>query len=264
MSDSLDRCDADRSDMSTMRPPHPQPGRHRGGRPAAHPGLSDAAVERLLRGDPAGDPTAARLARVLAAAAAPATLDELRHADAICSAYSAHARKHRKAAAVGSGRTSARLLSVKLAIAAAAAATVAGGVAFAASAGILPTPLFPGPAASRGDEPAKPGPSGPARSATPTSPPSAVTVADTAPLCAAYQATTLSEREAMLATPAFTLLVAAAGGAAKVPAYCATAAERTPAPAVTPTRRPTGKPTVLPSHPSTSREPTRSPARQAR
>ena len=82
MSDAFADAGADPDDMTTARPPQPRVGRHRTGAAAAHASFDDAAVERLLRGDWVDGPVAARLARIFDAAAAPATPDELRHADA--------------------------------------------------------------------------------------------------------------------------------------------------------------------------------------
>jgi hypothetical protein len=233
-------------------------------------------MEQLLRGDPVDDPTAVRLARLLRAAAAPATRDELIHADTVCAAYAVNAPRLRHAATVRSGRPSAPMLALKVA-AFVAAATAAGGVAFAASAGILPTPMNPHPTTTQGQASAKPAltrSSGPARpistpgSAATSSPyPSASlspspaatptptgTTADIAALCAAYQAESPSKREDLLKTPEFAPLVAAARGSQNVKAYCA--------PKATTSRHAESNPTTQPTRPVIGAESTRSPTRQ--
>jgi hypothetical protein len=247
--------------MNTARLPQPRTGRHHGDGSAAYGGFDDATIERLLRGDRQDDPTAALLARVLDAAAAPATPDELRHAETVFAAHAACAKKRSGLAAVLFGRT-ARPLGLNLA-AAVVAATAAGGLALAAATGVLPTPLHPRPAQSHSGASPKPVASSAAASLKPRPIPSALTAPNIAALCTAYSETSQPQRDKALAAPGFAALVAAAGGVENVAAYCATAA-RTPAAHVTPSHHPTGKPTAYPSEPTTGRQSIPAPAHRTR
>lgn len=231
-----------------------------------HRGLDDETVERLLRGDRVDDPTARLLARVLRAAAGPATSDDLRGAERIFAAHSAATRQPNGGRTVRFGPRLARSVSLKL-VATVAVATAAGGVALAASTGVLPTPLHPGPDRTHSNATPKPTASGATGSSRPSPVPSASAATDAAvaALCEAYQATDPSQRQRALATPEFAPLVMAAGTAEKVPAFCATtttAAHSSPEPHVSPSPHPTGRPTARPSHPATGRSTPPSPTRQ--
>jgi hypothetical protein len=258
--DDLGADDADRNDMNIARPPQPRGGRHREDRPTGG-GLDDATVEGVLQGDRLQDPTAAALRRVLDAAAAPATQDELRHGEAVFAAYAARTHTRRRPAVLF-GRRLGRLLGLKVAVVI-AAATTAGGLAWAASTGVLPTPLHPRPTQSHAS--ASPHPVRSSAAASPKPSPIASVARTIAALCTAYQATNPSQREKMVATPGFAPLVAAAGSADKVSAYCAATVARTAAPHATPSRHPTGKPTAHPTPPVVpDRQPAPSPDRQTR
>lgn len=258
MSDGLGRDDADRDEMNAFRSPVQRPGPRRGGGPvapsnspgpvdgtagSATAGFDEVTSERLLRGDTVAGTAAVSLARILDAAAAPATPDELRRADAVFAAYAGRTGKRRGIVSVLFGARTGRLVGVKLAAAVVAATATAG---LAVAAGVLPTPLHPGPAASHSYASPKPAPSV-AASQRPSPVQSASIAPTVAALCAAYWATGPSQREKALGTPAYAALVAAAGGAERVTAYCGPVA-----PSATPSHRTTGKPTAHPSHPTTT------------
>lgn len=107
-----------------------------------------------------------------------------------------------------------RLLTVQAAVVVGAAAT--GGLALAASTGVLPTPLHPAPPAATTvtDRPTTP-----ARSST--NPGASAAASGLLGLCHAYDAKVGAERGHALETPAFGDLVVAAGGKANVESYCA-------------------------------------------
>lgn len=134
----------------------------------------------------------------------------------------------------------AKILTVKAAIVVAAVGST--GVVLAAGATGLPGPWS--------DTPASPPAS--SRAATPSAQPSVTQTgrpsdvgkpSDTAPspslvgLCRAYEAQVVEDPGKALASPAFTALVTAAGGADKVPTYCDTLT----------TSRTSGKPSDLPT-----------------
>ncbi|GHJ44715.1 hypothetical protein Cs7R123_20570 [Catellatospora sp. TT07R-123] len=110
---------------------------------SAQPPMNPDDGERLLAGLPVADHP--RLARLLAEAAAPGQPDELAGLSAATAAF-------RESAAVTRGRRRGRVRRALLfKISAIAAATAVGGVAFAASTGVLPGPFFPhAPQASPG------------------------------------------------------------------------------------------------------------------
>jgi hypothetical protein len=255
MSDGFGRGDADRNEMNAAHPPAQRPGRDQGGGPVApdSPGpaggtagswaasLDEVTAERLLRGDTVDDRVAASIARLLEAAAAPATADEMRRADAVLAAYAVRPRKRQG--------WLTRLVGVKLA-AAVVAATAASGFAVAAGTGILPNPLHPRPA-----EPSPRPAASPAVSHRPSPIPSTSSAEpNIAGLCAAYEATAAGQRERKLATAGFAPLVAAAGGAEKVKNYCSPLAAPS-TPRITPSHNATGKPSAHPSHPTPARKP---------
>jgi hypothetical protein len=138
-----------------------------------------------------------------------------------------------------------KLLTVKAA-AVAALVVGTGGVALAASTGVLPNPLnsHPAPAASAGQSHPSGRPSDHPGNADPS--PSLVG------LCHAYTAGAGSEHGKALDSPAFQALLTAAGGKANVDGYCtkllAAASAR---PGETPSGHPDAKPSDLPTgHPS--------------
>jgi hypothetical protein len=227
-------------------------------------------AERLLRGETAGPD---QLAKLLAAAAAPAERGELAGEEAAVAAFrEAHlvpALQPRKRSMI----KTALLKFVTLKVAAAAlSATAVGGVALAAGTGHLPEPLG-GPAPSvrptathdtgkaptAGDKhpSASPSPS-PSSSSSPSSSPSPSLVG----LCRAYQAGAGDNPGKALDNPAFTHLITVAGGKDKVAAYCAdrleTRAGKAPAshptgapkthPTGAPKTHPTGAPSTRPGH----------------
>jgi len=177
----------------------------------------------------------AEVARVLAAAAAPAGNGPLAGEEAALAAFRA-ARLDPAAASparsmVKSAR--ARLLTLRVAVAALATTSVLGGVAFAASTQTLPyqrndkppvsaapspPPASDPPASPRsspgGDRTPAPGNAPNARPAEPS--PSLVG------LCRAYTARPPGKRGKALETPAFDALVTAAGDRKRVAEYCAT------------------------------------------
>lgn len=206
--------------------------------------------ERILAGEDVGPRD---LVNLLAIAAAPAHGDETAGEEAAVMAFRAARRwpaerGNRKPAVV----RWAALLGAKTAVAF-AVAVVATGAALAAGTGVLPNPFrnvdsppttpasVTSPAAETSDPvrtqpvvPPTPGsqPSGPPASVPPSaappislppsagSPPSAVPASMTG-LCRAYQAQEDRYPGSAANSPAFSALVAAAGGADQVPAYCA-------------------------------------------
>jgi hypothetical protein len=215
----------------------------------------DDAVEHLLR-----DVAACRragddpLADLLHAAAAPGRPEELAGRAAAMAAFRA-ARPGASATPAGAPPRRfalGRLLTVK--IAALAAAVAVGGVALAASVGVLPNPLRPAPASSS-SSPLSPGAShsttsqptsaGPSATSAPTAGPSAAPVPTTglAGLCHAYLRDPDRGNGKAKENPAYSALADAAGGRELIEGYCTgLIPEKTKAPA---------KPS--PSHPQPSR-----------
>ncbi|MFI5836292.1 hypothetical protein ACIA5A_21715 [Micromonospora sp. NPDC051300] len=237
-------------------------------------GLDQETVERLLDGSHPGVPAAPlALVQCLDAVRAGPRSGELDGEAAAVTHFRAARAAHvgvgrvaggsarRRPGEVGAdGRPTRRLatlLSVKLA-GAALIATLTGGVALAAATGSLPgTPRdeTPPPDRTTGttSTTAAPPTGGPVRSARPTRPGTGPTagapdLSTPAGLCVAYRAVTEAERGRALDAPAFADLVAAAGGPARVPGYCAALLDASGSP-VTPS--PTG-PTVLPNGPPTA------------
>ncbi|MFD0731556.1 hypothetical protein [Planotetraspora mira] len=216
-------------------------------------------AERLLRGETAGPD---QLAKLLAAAAAPAERGELAGEEAAVAAFrEAHlvpALQPRKRSMI----KTALLKFVTLKVAAAAlSATAVGGVALAAGTGHLPESLG-GPAPSvrptathdtgkaptAGDKhPSASSSSSSSSSPSPSPSPSLVG------LCRAYQAGAGDNPGKALDNPAFTHLITVAGGKDKVAAYCAdrlkTRAGKAPAshPTGAPKTHPTGAPKIHPT-----------------
>lgn len=205
------------------------------------------AEQLILRGPAISSSAPEPLWTVLAAAAAPGRYDELAGEQAAVAAF----REARLATALNARRPSmiqtalAKLLTVKIA-AATIAATTLGGVALAAGTGALPTP---------GDQDKAPKPTqskelvGSRGGASPSTSPKAEKPSTGTPspsmvgLCKAYTAHPMDSRGKALESAAFTALVTAAGGGAKVGGYCTTvlaAASASP-------KAPTGKPTDTPA-----------------
>lgn len=212
-----------------------------------------------------------RISALLADACAPAHPAELAGEEAAVAAYRA-ARDAPPSPAPASSGATRRLTAGAATWLAAVAATVAAGAAVAAAAvvsdsiatnpeagrGTAPTvtsapksPVAPGPPQSAGGGPDLSGQTGrgqPTRRAVTAS----ATVAN---LCRSYRAIKPAQRAKVLREPGFAPLVAAAGGADRVPAYCdevqpaepgakATAGPPVkPAPAEPPRGKPSDKPT---------------------
>jgi hypothetical protein len=143
------------------------------------------------------------------------------------------------------------LISAKLAAIAAAAAVALGSAAAAAYAGALPAPAQKLAHDTIGAPAARPGPH-PAHPATPVGPDPAGHAAYG--LCTAY-AHLKAQGSAKQKAVAFRNLATAAGGAAKITAYCAGIAHPGATPSSPPASHPTDKPTSHPtgkptSHPS--------------
>lgn len=199
-----------------------------------------AEAERLL--DPTGSPPATDdpLARLLAAAAAPARPGELAGEQAAVEAF----RTVRTSGVPGpaaTGRRRRRLTTGVVAWIAALAATATAGVAFAAVTRDRPVERVPGPVPSSASDTgsARPSPprSGPDRRSPARRPPAAPGGTPSAPSastghggpaatgklvgqCRAYLAKPPEQRAKALTKPGFAALVDAAGGADRVEAYC--------------------------------------------
>ncbi|WP_131745592.1 hypothetical protein, partial [Frankia sp. Cppng1_Ct_nod] len=203
-------------------------------------GKGDA--ERMLRGGPvdakAGpDP----LADLLAAAAAPARAGELAGEEAAMAAF----REARLVPVAQTRRDSmikiglAKLVTVKVAAVAVAATTV-GGVAVAASTGVLPSP-------GASDSSVQLTTSASAHATAPSvhSPNARASVsASLVGLCHAYTAGAGDNPGKALDAPSFTVLITAAGGKDKVTAYCTAVLNADLAAADS--AHPTGTPTTEP------------------
>ncbi|MGE5828961.1 MAG: hypothetical protein ACM30G_11470 [Micromonosporaceae bacterium] len=186
------------------------PRRHRIDREAAERLLG--AYERgspryPVRGVPARDP----LADLLTEAAAVSPADPAGEEAAVAAFRAArvsvpHAARRRSMLA--------RMLTLPAALALGAVA--AGGLALAASTGVLPTPLHPGTAAA---PTVNHRPTTPARAST--HPGASAAASGLLGLCQAYDHHVGPERGRALDTPAFGDLVVAAGGKANVDDFCA-------------------------------------------
>ena len=215
--------------------------------------LDPEAAEHLLSGHSAARHGSRRLAERLSAASAVAFPGELAGEHAAVAAFLAAADVD---LAPQPGRRSmiksvlvAKLLTLKAA-AIAVAAVSAGGVALAASTGVLPNPLNQAPENPGHSVPAPDHSNG--SNATPS--PSLVG------LCTAYRAGAGENHGKALENPAFGALVTAAGGPENVDSYCTKLGVTEPGPgSASPTDHPTGKPTdvgpshlptFLPSHPT--------------
>jgi len=210
-----------------------------GSRGSSPPTLDHDTADRLLAGrlDPADAPPGyAAVVKVVAAATAPATTEELAGEPAAVAQFAAMARSGSPTRATTSRRAGVpRLLSVKAAAAVLAAALSIGGVAAA-------TGLFPGPAQPpAGHGPDSPGggvATTPGRSDAATTTTAAAGEAGnrargggtaTGPdasgpakdgLCRAWQAGQGGQHGKREDSPAFRALAEAAGGADKIAAYC--------------------------------------------
>lgn len=172
------------------------------------PGLDQETVERLLAGRSGDTSSAPRgLVALLAAVRAGAGTGELDGEAAAVAAFrdTRRARRRRRVR-----------IGVRTAVAA-LAASLTGGVALAAT-GNLPHPPHP---AAPPVVTAPPAPS--ARPSPPVGSPAPRTPHPSSPpgRCLAYRAVAEPQRGRALATPAFSDLVAAAGGHDRVPDYCA-------------------------------------------
>ncbi len=184
----------------------------------------DAVHGGSLRGSGAVD-------RLLAEASAPAHADEVAGMGAALAMFTYVAPRPRRNPVLS---FVAKLLAVK-AIAIGGAAAL-GGVALAAAAGVLPAPAqdfahdaLKAPAAESSTHPAAQASDHPSPSASPS--PNLVG------LCRAYGAGVGDAKGKAASSPAFTVLVTAAGGDEAVPAYCTTVLASAPG----------GKPTELPT-----------------
>ncbi len=177
---------------------------------------------------PAGDdgqwPADDRLSAVFRAATAPAHTAELAGEDAAMAAFRAAAVTE---TATGSSRPStvrnvlAKVLTVKAMVVLAVAGSA--GIVVAATGGVLPTPWSAPQTEQRPATPA-PAPTETARTTGSAPAPSAGTAApEIVDLCQKYLHR--GRQDKALDEPAFEPLVDAAGGAEKVPAYCATHAD---------------------------------------
>lgn len=236
--------------------------RHRIDRDTAERLLSGAAVHPGHHHD--------RLARLIAAAGAPPDSGETPGDQAAMDAFRAArldlAHSPRRPSVIETAL--AKLLTLKIAAAAVVAATATGGVALAASTGVLPNPLG-------GDTPRV------EQSQHPTGRPSTTTGQQDAAgtpspsligLCRAYAAGAGDNDGKALENPAFEALIAAAGDRDKVDRYCDTAltadthgrpagtpaTERRPGGGTAPDSSPGGTPPAPGTVPSTM--PTRAPA----
>lgn len=213
--------------------------------------LTAETAEQLLDGHPIARGHARVLAERLAVASAAAFPGELVSEDAAIAAFTAAAGADlvplsRRNSMIKSAVV-AKLLTLKAAVIAVAAVS-AGGVALAASTGVLPNPLAP-------DNPGHSTPA-PGHTGGPNATPSPSLIG----LCTAYLADARAEHGNAVENPAFTALITAAGGQDRVDAFCADLGVTTPGPGRG-TGSPTEHPTSSPSHPTGSpSHPTGSPS----
>jgi hypothetical protein len=222
--------------------------------------IDRATAEQLLRRGSAGPPVGPDpLVHLLAAAAAPVQPGELAGEQVTMAAFrAAHLTPVPQLRRVSVIKTAlAKLLTLKVAATAVAAVTAAGGVALAASNGVLPNPMAggdrPATAQASGEPEAKPSDK-PGSQGSPS--PSMVG------LCHAFGAGAGDNPGKALENPAFGALISTAGGKDKVAGYCATllasakpstdeerGADAAPSehPTGAPDSHPTGKPSVRPS-----------------
>jgi hypothetical protein len=206
---------------------------------AGLPATDQVLLERLLDGrlDPGSAPPGYRgLARLLAAATAPAAPEELADEQLALAAFTAVMRSHPPTLAPRRGAVPRKVSTIKAAAAALVAVLSIGGVAAAASR-LLPdqaSPVADQAPATTGADAAAPG-LGKAAAANlggsvnagsadgegrdPAVGPDA-TAAARAGLCRAWEAGKGADNGSRMDSVAFQALVDAAGGAAKVAAYC--------------------------------------------
>jgi hypothetical protein len=207
--------------------------RQRLGPPGSPPGVDDETADRLVAGrlDPADAPPGyAAVARLVAAATAPPTTEELAGAPAAVARFAAAARSGSPSRASIPRRAGVprRLLTIKAAAAVLVAALTIGGVA--AAAGVFPGPAQPAVDNGRGSPgrgPANPGGGDattttaagkPERGGTATGPDATGPARDG--LCRAWRSGQGEEHGKREDSTAFRALAAAAGGADKIAAYC--------------------------------------------
>lgn len=219
--------------------------------------ISDATADHLLAGGEADDTLVQDLAQVLAAASAPGRAEELMWEDvavaAFAAAHLAPTPAHRRRPMIKTVLVNA--LGLKLAAAALAAAV--GGLAFAASTGVLPSPLHPAPATTTPSN----GSATPSGSVQPSRSPgtSRSTGSELSGWCNAYlNAGSAEEMNKHLTAD----LIAAAGGADKVTDYCAALIGSSN---TKPSTKPSAKPsTSPPTKPTVSPPPRPDPSRKAK
>jgi hypothetical protein len=222
------------------------------------PRISPFSAQRLLRGEGTGPD---RLTELLAAAAAPASREELGGEEAAVTAFrEAHlapAHQQRRQSMIKTAL--AKLLTLKVA-AAALTVTAAGGVALAAGTGNLPHSLGGGTPTAQ-PTPSHDGGTPHTSKAAAAHDHSASPSPSLVGLCHAYKAGAGDNPGKALDNPAFTHLITVAGGKDKVAAYCtallkahpgkAGGSHPTGAPATHPTGAPSTHPTGGPSsHPT--------------
>ena len=197
----------------------------------APPTLDDQTADRLVAGrlDPADAPPGyAAVAKLVAAAAAPATTEELAGEPAAVDRFAAAARSGFPTRAFLTRRAGVptRRFGVKAAVAVLAAVLSIGGVA--AAAGVFPAPAQPAADHGPGSGTATPGSSDAATTAaarnrqrgsdTATGPDASGPAKHG--LCGAWQSGQGGEHGKREDSTAFRALAAAAGGADKIAAYC--------------------------------------------
>jgi hypothetical protein len=230
-------------------------------RSVLHRRIGPREAERLLAGRPA-DSDHARLARLLAAAAAAPTLDEWDGEGAIEAAF---VRAHRLGPVQPAPVRRRRAFTVSLNRIAAVKATaavavlVAGGTATAAGTGRLPdriqqrahelfSPLGV-PAPHTSGTRAAGGAHASGRPTSPTSrPPAQAPGAETVELCRAWDAAQNDPHGKAFPADKLKPLAKAAGGAASIPAYCAQVLATAASPATTTTQAPSAGATPPDSH----------------
>jgi hypothetical protein len=218
--------------------------RQRPGSPGSSPPTRDHdTADRLLAGrlDPADAPPGFEaVAKVVTAATAPATAEELAGEPAAVAQFAAMTRPGSRTRAATTRRASAprRILSVRMAVAVLAAALSIGGVA--AATGIFPGPAKPpaghGPgsgggtpttaAPGRTDAATTTGPDRARGGGTATGPDASGPAKDG--LCRAWLAGKGERKGKRMDSTAFQALAAAAGGADRIDAYCQAATPKDP------------------------------------
>jgi hypothetical protein len=184
---------------------------------AAPPVADQCTVERLLAGrlDPADAPAGyAGLARLLAAAAAPAAPEELACEPVMMAEFAAVVLSHPPTLVPRRATMARKLFNVKAAAAVLVAVLSIGGIAAAA------TRLLPGQAEQAADQAPSTTGAGPAGHGLRGAAVADIGAAKTG-LCQAWQADTSRDHGRRAESPVFRALAVAAGGADNVAAYCA-------------------------------------------